>query len=498
MSNPYESGAEAKRQTELVRRQMEAVLRQLLLFAEMPLSERKGRFRKSPVEAFYQVPHPSGTGCLPCGAQGWEALGKIADVAFRTNPDLESRVKRSDVRDAVIGAFVKLVLREGREIDEATASLLLHEAIGAVRGSLADTEHHVPCVLLPGDCKDKFRIGPVTFVRRKRFFRCRREVLRRSIEAQVASHTELVQANLSRGLSRERAYTESESRQLVRGLHAQAIWRYRKYPWIASVRINGCQYDLSHERATRAVETALHAIRVVLGTRATKPLRIGWTGRETLLSAHLYTDAQGLIHSSLGWRSGEAAIDAGRWQEVLQQQSVYVDGLGQALLALADPDEVTSLRLRLLDGVRWFGDAATDSVTSSSIVKYVAAIERLLFGRFQQGRRKMFAARVEALLDAFGGNQGGRAYEQAIAAYNSRSGLLHGVLSPGDGREHVALATVEDLSRMCILCAVQLYPMIARVFRSPSATVLDEVMQRITTEGVEWLASAAGYEKSGR
>lgn len=72
-----------------------------------------------------------------------------------------------------------------------------------------------------------------------------------------------------------------------------------------------------------------------------------------------------------------------------------------SLTKIVDPVEMHHLHQRLIDAINWFGDAATDSNASSSIVKYVSAIERLLFVKFEQGRTKIFATRVKAILKEF-------------------------------------------------------------------------------------------------
>jgi hypothetical protein len=51
----------------------------------------------------------------------------------------------------------------------------------------------------------------------------------------------------------------------------------------------------------------------------------------------------------------------------------------------------------------------------------------------------------------------------------------------------------EKLSRLCILCAVQLYPMVIAAYGDPGPEQLEEVMTRMQREGLDWLAKMAGY-----
>ena len=79
------------------------------------------------------------------------------------------------------------------------------------------------------------------------------------------------------------------------------------------------------------------------------------------------------------------------------------------------------------------------------------------------------------------------------AVYKTRSALLHGAYSPTEDGTQKTIRFAEDLSRMCLLCSAQLYPMMFQAFDNPDPVKLEEVMKRISSEGMDWLAKAAGY-----
>lgn len=170
--------------------------------------------------------------------------------------------------------------------------------------------------------------------------------------------------------------------------------------------------------------------------------------------------------------------------------------LGSTLRVLADPVEIYHLHQRLIDAIHWFGDAATDSNASSSIVKYVSVIERLFFGIRSNNRKKTFANRIASVLKAFGCDENLSAHEKASNVYQNRSNFLHGEYSPTKDVKHKIVRDAENLSRMCLLCSAQLYPMMLQAFGNPDSVKLDEVMSRISIEGIDWLAKAAGYSSS--
>lgn len=472
-------------------RDIEFVYRQLLRFARMPFDELKAYMQKHPEDTFCYISSPSGKGSLQCGALAWQRLGDLADLTLGLDCSLGRRVRRQRARDAVIDAFVTRVLQERRGINQETSSLLLQDTVTALRNSLVVTEHYLPCVLFLRGGPDEFSVGPVTFTRMRKFFRDRKSALKLSVEAGTAAHIERVNSEVARGYPRERAYSEAESRQVIRRLQADAIKTYRRYPWIASVKVTDCDKDTSLERAVRAVEMALHVIRVLLGAKPTRELRLGWARSNVLRTAHLYADASEVIHASVSVRAFGPA-GANNWHEVLMEGRAALTVLGSALKPIVDPADVHHLHQRMIDAINWFGDAATDSNAPSSIVKYVSAIERLFFGKFESGRKKLFASRVKGILAAFDCDESGRAQEQALTVYSARSTLVHGEQFATEDEAHEIAFRAEEMSRICLLCAAQFYLMMLRAFGDPDPAKLEEVVTRISSEGVDWLVEAAG------
>ena len=381
------------------------------------------------------------------------------------------------------------------EVNLEIATLLLQDTLTALRQSLVVTEHHLPCVLFTGGATDEFNVGPVTFTRRGKFFKDRKPWLRHSVEVKTKAHIEQVKAALITGLPSERACSEVESTQLVRLLQARAIKTYRGYPWIASVKVTDCDKETSQERGTRAVEMALHVIRVLLGVEPTRKLRLAWSQNDDLRTAHLFTDARGVIQASLGMKA-LGPVGMTNWHEALMQGTSELSVLGSALMPIVDPVEIQHIHQRLIDAINWFGDAAMDSNAPSSIVKYVTAIERLFFGKFESGRTRIFASRIKGILEAFGCDENRQVYDQALDVYKTRSALVHGAQSPSDEKVREMVYLAAALSRMCILCSAQFYPMMLQAFGNPDHAKLEEGIKRICSEGLEWLAEAAGYLRS--
>ncbi|TCV85811.1 hypothetical protein EDC63_10819 [Sulfurirhabdus autotrophica] len=478
------------------RRDLEFICKQILRFLKMPHKELFAHYQKNRHDAFCTIPHPDGKGQLQCGSLAWEKFGKLAGRVFEFEPTLAQRVSEGRVMKEVIDAFVQRVLREHQEIDQITAEQILVDAAGMSSQALQTTEHYLPCVLFLHGKPDEFSIGPVTFVRRKKFFQNKKQVHRRSVEAEIAAHIEHVDKHIEQGFSRERAATVEQSRHLVRGLHARAIKTYRGYPWIAKVQIINCDHEVSEKLAAKAIETALNVIRILLGAERTRRLRLAWSRGDALRTAGMWADAQDMIHVQTGLSSiGPVGFE--NWYEGLTQGSGHeLQILGSALAPLVDPREITHLHERFVDAINWFGDAATDTESTASVVKYVSAIERLFFGKFDRGHKTEFASRIKIVCNLFGYEDGGQAYEDALQVYNARSALLHGDLSPRDKKSQEIALLAEELSRRCILCSTHLYPMMLAAYKNPDAETLEMVMKKIGDEGLDWLAKAANYTKA--
>jgi hypothetical protein len=461
----------------------------------MPPKQLLKHIAKRREDAFCMIPHPDGRGQLSCGIEAARRFGTLADRVLEYEPQLAGRLSRSKTKDRVVAAFVQRVLREKREVDAGTAEQILRDVSEGCRASLRTAEHFVPCVLFLNGGPDEFSIGPVTFSRRVAFFRSRRASLKKSAQAGVQSHIERVERAVEGGFPRDRAATPEQSRRFIRGLQARALKTFRQYPWIARVQVSECDHETGEEVAERVVALAINSMRVLLGARHTDRLRLAWSRSDALRTARIWSDSDGIFHVGIGSRA-DGPVGFENWYEGLTQSDGFeLKVFGSALVPLVACAPVRHLQQRFLDAVNWFGDAATDPEPTASVVKYVSAIERVVFGAWQGDRKRTenFVSRLEALGAVY--NCEGRKTVGADAreVYKARSSLLHGAVSPRDAGVHRLAVLSEKLSRLCILCAVQLYPMVIAAYGDPGPEQLEEVMTRMQREGLDWLAKMAGY-----
>lgn len=479
-------------------RDLNFICGQILRFARMPRKQLLKHMAKRREDALCVIPHPDGRGHLSCGIDAVRRFGTLADLVLEYEPQLAGRLSRSNTKNRVVAAFVQRVLREKREVDVGTAEQILRDVSEGCRVSLRTAEHFVPCVLFLNGGPDEFSVGPVTFSRRVAFFRPRRASLKKSAQAGIQSHIEHVERAGEGGFPPDRAATPEQSRRFIRGLQARALKTFRQYPWIARVQVSECDHETGEEVAERVVALAINSMRVLLGARHTDRLRLAWSRSDALRTARMWSDSDGVFHVGIGSRA-DGPVGFENWYEGLTQSDGFeLKIFGSALVPLVGCAPIRHLQQRFLDAVGWFGDAVTDPEPTASVVKYVSAIERVMFGSWKRDRTKDFVSRLEALWTAYDCDGRKTMGKDAREIYEARSRLLHGAVSPRDASVDRLAALSEKLSRLCILCAAQLYPMAIKAYGNPGPEQLEEVMTRMQREGLDWLAKKAGYAISRR
>ncbi len=475
-------------------RDFEFVCRQVIRFARMPPKQMMKHMAKRKEDALAMIPHPSGRGQLICGCEASKRLSKVASLVFEYAPDLSDRIDPAIARKKVIDAFVLRVLTEKRDLDGATVEAIFADVSKQCRETLATGQHFLPCILFRNGGPDEFRVGPVTFSRHASFFRSRRQWFKDSVEASVRSHVAYVDRAVKDGFPRERASTKDDSRRLVRNLYASAVKMFRNYPWVATVSVANCDHKTGIEVAERTVALAINSIRVILGASYTDGLRLAWFPINPHRTAKMWVDSKGCVHVSISSKA-DGPVGFENWHDGLTiSNGNELATFGSALNSLVACAPVIHLQQRFLDAINWYGDAAADPEPTASIVKYVSAIERLLFGARQKETTKQFVSRLKALWNGFACDEKNLVGDKADKIYKARSGLLHGSMSPRSKEIHSLVRQSEELARLTILCAGRLYPMMIKAYGDPSPEKLEEVMMQIQADGLDWLAREAGYE----
>lgn len=395
------------------------------------------------------------------GLEGRQFFLELAETLVKYAPELLGKVDLGKVVDALKESYSKKFILDGDSLESDAVKDMLELALEDIKSKFKKYTHYFPCVFFVHSSPDEFSLGPVKFVRTPAF--------------------------LSSMMPPECVAQDDDY-----ALGQQAKNYYQEFPWVASVEVESCDFDSSFDVAVYACTTAINAIRVCLGSEATKMVRLSTEASDDLRSAKIWSSPDGKLEYSrsstfkspygpLNWYAYLNEEDGGRIKFFLGHVIHYA-------CALVEHSELSG---RLIDSVNWFGDACLEKSPAASIVKYVTAIERLYLASSEFGVKARFVSRVSKILSDFELDSSDLARQNASKVYDVRSTLVHGGSSPRVGETFLPRAEAEELARGCILCAEQLYRVIFDAFDPKSPAELEVAMKKYETEGLQWCIEEA-------
>lgn len=447
---------------------------QFARFHKMPVDQKMGYLRGNQFASFCTIESTRGGGLL-YGLEGEGCFDELCDVVAKFSPELKGKVGFDVAKKVIKDEFRQQFMINGLKLDKEGAELYLEAVVVGLKSKCKKIVHNIPCVFFTGSSPDNFSIGPVTFVRMSIFL----ESCQKSFK--------------------KYEWFDEDRRELVSSLEGRALDYYKKFPWIASVEINQCDFEISYKQAVFGCQTALNVVRVMFGAAHTRRLRLSTAERGASNFARIWSVNDEEYECAL---SSSAAFPHGptNWYDYLNKD----DGLNVKRF-LGDVIEVsngffphTELSSRLIDSINWFGDAVMENSDAAAIVKYVTAIERLYFGVQCQGMRKKFSSRIQRILKDLEYEGDGKVFEVASDVYRVRSTLVHGAISPSLGEVILPLSKAEELARRCIISAVQIYALIHEVFRPLNSADFELGMLEYEAKGIEWLSYMAAKRHSER
>jgi hypothetical protein len=396
-------------------------------FAKMNIAELRQRPR---ADLFCDLPHPSGRGKMNCGRAAETRLRDITWEVLALNK-LSGRVSYSTMRRLLGDALVKRFLVEKRELNRQQIDRLVSWLGRAALRHCSSHTHLIPCHLMYADEPGELVLGPVTFRSRKNF--------------------------RARILPSVKAYDPAGDRQWTRKLLRDALQYYRSFNWVAEITIPPADSEMSERIALGAVTAGLNCIHVIFGADATDKMVVGGPRVTRDNRAHLHLAPDGKLEARLSWEArGSGGFSPG-WVADLPDSDVarFLTNFGAALEAAANPEIQRPLSRRVLDAVYWFGEGVRDTTNAARVVKYVTALERLLMTEEHDDIAKLVSQRASAF--CLIGNEARTLQDwrdDAVLAYDLRSRLVHGDISPTSADVASGVHVVARLSRFVILSAL--------------------------------------------
>lgn len=372
------------------------------------------------------------------GREAYERFWTIAERELNQIGDDHSDFDVDTVAAALREHFVQLLVRHGRELEDASIEELVSSAFATARLTHAVLTHHIPCVITHDQRPDAFVVGPVTFRPAEKFLTQHLDAIERYVSGEFHD---------SRRPSGEQAVREM--------LAANAREFYGRFSWVASVAVASSDPAISSARAGHVVDAALDVLRLFFPEPYAANLRRARSSAHVRKAATIITDEHGDIEITTTYTSDKAPA----WLEpVLAEYGNHIADAGEWLVAHVQRGTTFDLQRRFLDALHWYGQAIRDETPAGRLVKLTAVLERLTIAKERSGGLTSVVVKRAGLLA-----KGYRDYtvrdarKAAFECYEWRSRLMHGSHSPYDPRVRTAAADATALVRWCVVEALFLY-----------------------------------------
>lgn len=386
-----------------------------------------------PMESLWTLPHPSGSGSMICGRAAKKRLADLSLEALRRS-GLERQITVSTISKPLESLFVRWFIKDRRLVERKQVDRLLSAAAKQAKTKLVTETYFIPCHLMGTSSKDLFTIGPITFHDKNSF---RKLLLKNSPKSKQS---------------------KQDAQQHERSLLAKAILYYRNFQWIAEVTISNCDKKTSSEVSVYAVTAALNCLHLLLGFKHTGRMRVGGFALKTDKRAELKLCSQGKLKTTLTYAYFGHVEYPENWSEILDTDrwKSWSSLLNILLEAAVNPQLRRPLSIRFLDAVQWFGEACRDESASTRTIKFITAVERLLTTGEHDNVSRMIEERTANLCLMSGANrQEWKA--KARKAYNYRSELLHGSMSPRDEEAMSGAYLAAEVAQEVMLSALNAF-----------------------------------------
>jgi hypothetical protein len=358
------------------------------------------------------LPDPSGSGDMICGLEAERRVWGLAQQALEQS-DAVGTLETKRVYRALSQIIVDRFVKEQMPVDTRQVDKALSAAVRAAKHDRQDIVHFIPCRLMYAGKPNSFEIGPVPFQTRSTF----NEGMATHFESYVRNDSEPFRIELNKGLL------------------ADARHYYDGFTWVAKVKVLNCDEETSGKRAELAVLGAVNVLHILFGSYHTERMYVAGPRMADDRRACLILDSSGELHVSVSSSATSAVGFQEGWDTLLKDEGAAfaLRGAAKALESFVNPAIKRPMGMRLADAAAWFGDAVREASPAAQIVKGVTGLEALVMTDEQKEIASTLSARAAAIAYHPQENKSFLALESELGeAYDKRSQLVHGSLSPFD------------------------------------------------------------------
>lgn len=344
-----------------------------------------------------------------------------------------------------------------RKLDGELAKEMMDTAKAIARQSIVSETYYFPVYCIDDHSTDAFEIGPVHLIKTGEFFKKEEVAWKRSITESV---------------TREQTNEESlDHESHLLNFFERAKQVFHEFPWIAYVKIDSCEHSIGEERAKEMIELAMASIRILLSSHNDD--YIGHAAGSNTLKSGIYMkrDAKGTYHPTIAHHWGGIPVVEGFINRA-KESLPYFKSIEEALEIIRIEDESAPSIARLMDALRWYGEACKDQYDRSRLIKFATCLEVLFSTGAREGLTELLAERV-ALFGYNSSTDRLKAHTQVREVYHGRSKAVHGDKLKGKTYEELCYIASE-LACASIATYAHFLPVLFRVPQKQLEQVLSD------------------------
>jgi hypothetical protein len=468
---------------------VEFILGEIIKFASMEPQALFAFLKDKNEDALCSVPHPSrGGGILICGREAFRRFYFITERLLKTLGDSASDYDDNDVYKKIINNFSKNFIKVGVEINKNAVQSFLSTALKQSRKNHKELIHYIPCVVVHEEKPERFNIGIVEFIRTETFLRENEDKFLKYVDETSEFYRRIWEEN-STNNKENKDEIVNDARNKASIFVTELNEYFSDHKWVAKVAIPKCDTKVSRERAEIVINSALDIIKLFFKELHGKGLRLGHDVAVPRKVANLTSDVEEgqKFDISYGWRGADGTYAGDKWYEELTKPRVYpyITGAASALDVRISPKNKMHLKERLLDALSWYGQATSDTLPSTKIVKYVAAWERLVITKKEKDLTSTVCKRIAIFAHETYRKSFQETSRDAKEVYNWRSNLMHGTSSPFTLNIDKNVPIAEKMTQAAIFHAIDIFICLSHRIKNPQPRDLEEEYLRIEKKFLE-------------
>lgn len=399
---------------------IEFVLREVRRFDELVQQLRIKEIDK--FDCLCSLPRKGGSFWI-CGQEAEKRLIGLAKRCIENSTVTRGKLKSEDVLKLLKRLISETFITNSTELTTKNAKGVVKKARAIATESIAAIIHYVPCLLAEDKDHNEFKFGPVLFL---------------SKDKAIAELMGKI--------------TEPESDDLE-----DALEYYKKFPWIARIELPPCSAQVSEDRTQELLSYVFDALSVIFTADGANKMGFQDIPPPSTEALIITSSNSGSIKAgrSISWHYHNFQSD---WVCQLDAMGFnpFINSIGEILKNAYFHDEKTPLGQRILNSLRWYGDAAREKSAGARIVKFATTIEVMVMTSSSQAKKKTFAHRGTALIEGIESKNTKPLRKHFERLYDYRSDILHGRVSYHEPSWTKA-REAERLCRNAIFGAIQLY-----------------------------------------